>query len=62
VSRRKTASQTAITRAVKAVVSAGLKVARVETDGERVIVVPGESTQPATVTALEKWRARRAPR
>jgi hypothetical protein len=60
VSRRKTASQTAIARAVKAVISAGLKVARVETDGERVIIVPAEATE--SVTELDAWRAKRHAR
>ena len=63
MSRRKTPTQAAIARAVKAVISNKLKVARVEIDGERIIVIPAEAAhESVTVTPLAAWKASRGSR
>jgi hypothetical protein len=48
-----------VTRAVKAVVAAGMQVRRVELDSQGRIVVVTEATPPEVKSALDMWRERR---
>ena len=54
-----------VTAAVKAVVAAGVEVARVEVDRQgKIVVVTGAAAAPegSEVTALDSWRAGRGAR
>jgi hypothetical protein len=54
--------KTDVTRAVKAVAAAGVKVARVEVDtaGKIVIIAAGEPESQLAGNELDMWRAKRA--
>lgn len=54
-------SQAAIARAVKGAQAAGLKVGRVEIEGDRIVIHSGEEPAGA-MTKLEAWRASRGSR
>jgi hypothetical protein len=61
--RRNTPTQADMTRALKAALSAGLNVGRVEVDGSKIVIV---ATSPAPLdhpaTELDTWRAKRHAR
>jgi predicted metal-dependent RNase len=57
---RQTFKRTDITKAVLAVVAAGLSVARVEIEGGKIVVFAGTPEQDAaTLTPLDQWRRER---
>ncbi|UGB25568.1 hypothetical protein LPC10_22195 [Methylorubrum sp. B1-46] len=60
--RQPKATQAAITRAVKGALAAGLKVGRVEIDGNRIVVHPSEDVRPEPASELDAWRAKRNAR
>lgn len=60
--RRPSATQAAIARAVKGALGGGIKVGRVEVEGERIIVHASEPVLPAPATELDAWRAKRNAR
>lgn len=60
--RRPSATQAAIARAVKGAQAAGLKVGRVEVEGDRIIIHSSESGPTAPATELDAWRAKRNAR
>ncbi|EHP92932.1 hypothetical protein [Methylorubrum extorquens] len=61
MARRSVITQAAIARAVKGAQAAGLKVGRVEIEGDRIVIHSGE--EPAgPMTKLEAWRASRGAR
>jgi predicted aspartyl protease len=50
-----------VTAAAKAVVKAGLEVARVEIDRDgRIVVVTGSATVPEPANHFDKWKSRHA--
>jgi len=59
--RRQIITQAAIARAVRGAQAAGLKVGRVEIEGDRIVIHSGEETV-ASMTKLEAWRANRGAR
>lgn len=61
MARRRTITQAAIARAVKGAQAAGLKVGRVEIEGDRIVIHSGEEPV-GSMTKLEAWRASRGAR
>lgn len=60
--RRPSATQAAIARAVKGAQEGGIKVGRIEIEGERIVVHASESGPAAPATELDAWRAKRNAR
>lgn len=60
--RRQMITQAAIARAVKGAQAAGLKVERVEIDGDRIVIHSGEVVSAGEPTLLAQWRAGRGSR
>lgn len=61
MARRQIITQAAIARAVKGAQAAGLKVGRVEIEGDRIVIHSGEEPV-GPMTKLEAWRAGRGSR
>lgn len=61
MARRPVVTQAAIARAVRGAQAAGLKVGRVEIEGDRIVIHSGDETTGA-MTKLEAWRASRGAR
>lgn len=62
MARRPIITQAAIARAVKGAQAAGLKVGRVEIEGDRIVVYSGEDTAKDSVSEFDAWRAKRDAR
>lgn len=63
MARRQTATQAAIARAVKGAQAAGLKVDRIEVEGDRIVIHSSpEAAQAEPATEFDAWRARRDAR
>ena len=60
--RRQSCSQAAISRAVKGVQAAGLKVGRVEIEGGKIVVYSGEDVRQEPASEFDAWRAKRDAR
>ncbi len=63
MARRQTATQAAIARAVKGAQAAGLKIGRVEIEGDRIVIhSSAEPVQAAPASDFDAWRAKRDAR
>lgn len=62
MARRRTASQAAIARILKAAQAAGIAVARIEIDPESGRITLISANDNAAPTVLEAWRTSRGPR
>lgn len=60
--RRQIITQAAIARAVKGVQAAGLKVGRVEIEGDKIKVYSCENARQEPASELDAWRAKRDAR
>jgi hypothetical protein len=55
MTRRAAFKRTDVTRATRAVLAAGLSVARIEIQDGKITVVPGNSDQPGQSKAPNEW-------
>lgn len=62
MARRQTATQASIARALKGARAAGLKIGRVEVEGDRIVIYSGEDVRPEPASEYDAWRAKRDAR
>ncbi|QGY01611.1 hypothetical protein MMSR116_06650 [Methylobacterium mesophilicum SR1.6/6] len=62
MSRRKSFTKTAITRAVAGMQAAGLKVTGLEISPDKVVIHSGQPTKSDSANPLDVWRAKRDAR
>ena len=62
MTRRATATQAAISRALKGAQAAGLKVSRVEIEGGKIVLYSAENVRQEPASEYDAWRARRDAR
>lgn len=60
--RRRTITQAAIARAVKGAQAAGLKVGRIEIEGDRIVLHSSEGASPEPLSAFDSWKVKRDAR
>lgn len=60
--RRQSITQAAISRAVKGAQAAGLRVGRIEIEGGKIVLYPGEDARPEPASDFDAWRAKRDAR
>ncbi len=60
--RRRILTEASVARALKGAKAAGLKVGRVEIEGERIVIYSGEEVRPEPGAVLDGWRAKRDAR
>lgn len=60
--RRSVITQAAIARAVKGAQAAGLKVGRVEIEGDRIVLHSADGAPTEPLSAFDNWKAKRDAR
>ena len=62
MARRPSITQADIARALKGVASAGLKVARLEIEGGKIVIYSSEGVRQEPASELDAWRDKRNAR